>query len=349
MTKAKKFLIGYVLILLSIAFPSGCSILLFNALVDKYPHKTSFIALFILINIVFVSLLYSILDYIRRKRTVDRPTEIILDATKKITRGDFTVHIEPLHEYGKYDEFDCIIANVNDMASELKKSEVLKTDFVANVSHEIKTPLSIICNYATLLQNKSLSSEQVVEYSQNLFGASQRLSNLVSNILKLNKLDNQAIETNKENLRLDNIVCDCLIQFEDLFEKKNIALECDITENITYTADKTYIEIAINNLISNAVKFTNENGNISVFLKQDSNYIIFGVRDDGIGMDENTGAHIFDKFYQGDSSRLQEGNGLGLALVKKVIDNMGGKITVESELGKGSLFTIFLNKSDEDV
>ena len=166
-----------------------------------------------------------------------------------------------------------------------------------------------------------------------------RVTNLVSNILKLNKLEHQQLNFEKKEFDLSELIREIIIGNESLIEKKNLNLDLDI-DDITITNDSFLFEILANNLISNAIKFTNKDGNIFVSLKRGKDAIIFTVKDDGIGMDKDTGEKIFDKFYQGDTSHSKSGNGLGLALVKKVIDNVGGEITVKSELNCGSEFIV---------
>ncbi len=273
---------------------------------------------------------------------VDSPTEQILNATEKIASGNFDVKLRPNHTYDKFDQYDVIIQNINLMAEELRKNEVLKADFISNVSHEIKTPLSIIQNYATALQNKNLDDATREKYSQILVSTSKKLSNLISNILKLNKLENNGI-IDQEEVDLGELLRECILSFESLFERKKLELKCDIND-IKIVTSASYLEIVFNNLISNAIKFTEPGGTITISLKQNADHVTVKVGDTGCGIDSETGKHIFDKFFQGDTSHSSEGNGLGLALVKKVIENLGGEIYVESEVGKGSTFTINLRQ-----
>ena len=227
------------------------------------------------------------------------------------------------------------------MAAELQKNEVLKTDFISNVSHEIKTPLAVIQNYATLLQDGTLDSETRSNYAKTLISASNRITDLITNILKLNKLENQEIQEKHEAFNLTSALGESVLSFESWIEKKNIELNCEFDDVVIFSS-KSLLEIVWNNLISNAIKFTPEGGKIDVFLKRIDKNVQVKVVDTGCGMTSETGAKIFEKFYQGDTSHSTQGNGLGLALVKKVIDILGGEISVQSELGKGSTFTILL-------
>ncbi|MCM1439056.1 MAG: HAMP domain-containing histidine kinase [Roseburia sp.] len=293
--------------------------------------------------VVLLAALCTAVDILRRKFTVKAPVDRILDATERIARGDFSVRLEIKHRVNDYDEFDYIAENLNKMAAELDKNEVLKSDFISNISHEIKTPLAVIRNYAEALKSDNLSSEERRGYADTLCAASERLTGLTVNILKLNKLENQQLTPEFSEVRLDVMLADCVLGFEDAIEKKNIILDCDLAE-ISLVTSPSYLEIVWNNLLSNAVKFTPEGGKISVSLSEEEGKAAVTVRDTGCGISPETGGRIFDKFYQGDTSHSGEGNGLGLALVKKVIDVLGGEIYVESETGKGSAFTVKLRK-----
>ena len=298
-------------------------------------------ALVLLLVTAFLSLLWTLADLVRRKIMIDKPVQQILDATERIAQGNFTVRLTPLHPYPKYDEFDCIIENLNVLTEELGKSEILKTDFIANVSHELKTPLSVIQNYATALQTENLDKQTRKQYAKTLLSASKRLTDLVTNILKLNKLEHEKLKPAYTRYNLTEQLAQTILSFEDLLERKRITLSCDL-EELELTSDPALLEIVWNNLLSNAVKFTDEGGAIQLSLYKRKEQTVVTVSDSGCGIPPETGKRIFDKFYQGDTSHASEGNGLGLALVKRVIDILGGEITIVSELHKGSTFTVAL-------
>jgi signal transduction histidine kinase len=276
----------------------------------------------------------------------NRPMRLISEAARKISKGDFSVRIAPLRKDGKKDFVEVMFDDFNTMAEELESIETLKSDFIANVSHEIKTPLSVIQGYAAALQSDSLSVDERREYAKTIVEASQKLSTLISNILKLNKLENQEILPESHPYDLSEQLRCCALAFEEFWERKNITFTADLDE-LNVSHDEAMLELVWNNLLSNAIKFTNTGGNILLTLKARDDiapgiYAQVAVQDSGCGMDEETKKHIFDKFYQGDTSHSQEGNGLGLALVKKVIELQGGSIAVESAIGQGSTFTVSL-------
>lgn len=289
-------------------------------------------------------MIFTLIDSFRRKYTVERPLKRILSATDKWTQGDFSERIDAFHRLGAGNEFDIIIKDLNKMAGELSGIETLRTDFIANVSHELKTPLAVIQNYATMLQNPKLTEERRIDYAKTITEASRRFSELVTNILKMNKLENQQIYPETKNYNLSEQLTECLLNFEDAWEKKNLDLEVNIDEDVIIRADEELLTLVWNNLFSNAIKFTDDGGKISVGLKVENGYAVAKISDTGCGMTAEVGERIFEKFYQGDNSHSMQGNGLGLSLVKRVIDIMNGEISVESTLGQGSTFTVKLHE-----
>jgi signal transduction histidine kinase len=296
------------------------------------------------INVVFLSLAFTVVDWIGRQLTVVRPVKRIIGAAKKITDGDFSVRISPTDTHFSQEEFNEIADCLNKMAEELSGTETLRTDFIANVSHELKTPLAVIQNYATILSQKNLSEEERLEYSKAISDASRRLNDLITNILKLNKLENQQIAPVFECFDLGEQVSECLLMFEDAWEKKELDIDVDIEDGILVRSDKEMMSLVWNNLFSNAIKFTENGGKVSLSLSSDAEFATVRISDTGCGISTDVGMHIFDKFYQGDTSHTTEGNGLGLALVKRVIDITGNNISVESEIGKGTAFTVQMRR-----
>lgn len=336
-------MLGFILFFLTMAGSSSCTVMVFQAVNKASNGNLTQIIFAVLGNILVWTVICVSIDIVRRKLMVDKPTQKILVATSEIAKGNFDIKLDITHRHSKFDAYDIIMENINKMAEELGKNEVLKTDFVSNVSHEIKTPLSIIQNYSMLLQNNKLTKEERDKYLKEMVVATKRLSNLITNILKLNKLENQKLDFELEKFNLGEELRLCVLQVEELLEKKNITIDCDI-EDIQVVSAKELLQLVWNNLLSNAIKFTENAGTISVNVYQEKKYAVVKVSDTGCGMTSDVGKHIFDKFYQGDTSRASDGNGLGLALVKRVIDILGGKIYVESELGKGSTFIVKLNK-----
>jgi signal transduction histidine kinase len=205
----------------------------------------------------------------------------------------------------------------------------------------------VIQGYAAALREDSLTAEERKEYAGTIVESTQKLTTLISNILKLNKLENQEIMPEAKNFDLGEQLRRCALAFEERWERKNIIFDADLEEGISLYGDENMLEIAWNNLISNAVKFTPDGGSIQITLKMEKSAsqkerAVVTVSDSGCGMDGQTIMRIFDKFYQGDTSHAQEGNGLGLALARRAVELSGGTITVESDPGKGSAFRVCL-------
>ena len=296
-------------------------------------------------NVALLSLIFTIMDTLRRKVTVERPVKRITDAAEKIIQGDFSVRVKPQSKFGTDETFNRIIDCFNKMAEELGSVETLRTDFIANVSHEMKTPLAVMQNYGTLLQAPDLSDEKRMEYAKGVTDGSRRMADMMTNILKLNRLENQQIYPQVSEFDLGEQLCECLLQYENVWEKANIEIETDIAEDVKVKADAELLGHVWNNLFSNAFKFTPSGGTVTVSLTATDHHAIVKVTDTGCGMTPEVGAHIFEKFYQGDTSHSVQGNGLGLALVKRVIDIMQGEIGVESAVGKGSTFTVRIGRA----
>lgn len=273
---------------------------------------------------------------------MDKPIKKINNGLNQIMSGEFNTKIEKLRPIENINHLNSIIDQINKMSSELASVETLKTDFISNVSHELKTPLTIIGNYGTLLQSEDLDDEQRLEYARAITSTTHRLADLITNVLRLNKLENQQIYPDMKKYNLSEQLCECLLQFENIWEEKNIDMKTNIEDDVFIYADNELLSLVWNNLISNALKFTDENGLVSVELKIEEEYVVITIKDTGCGMSAETGKHIFDRFYQGDTSHAIQGNGLGLALVKRVIDVVNGEIFVQSELGIGSKFEIRL-------
>jgi signal transduction histidine kinase len=293
--------------------------------------------------IVFAfSLVGAFLIGIVKRVYFDKPIRTIADAAQKVADGDFSVRISPHRKDGKIDHVEALIEDFNTMTEELGTIETLKTDFITNVSHEIKAPLSVIQSYATAMQGDNLSAEERREYGKTIVEASKKLTELVTNILKVNKLENQEIVPLSEPYALDEQLRECVLNYEELWDNKNIAFEGDGIDEVYVGCDRTLLELVWNNLISNAIKFTNEGGTITLALRKENDHAIVSIRDTGCGMSAETTERVFDKFYQGDTSHAAEGNGLGLTLVKKVMSLIDGEISVESCVNEGTTVTVKL-------
>lgn len=265
-----------------------------------------------------------------------RPIRDLSKATIRISKGDFSVRVKR----SKNPELDKLAENFNIMAEELDKMDTLSNDFIRNVSHEFKTPVTSICGFAELLKQSGLTPQQK-DYADIIDTEARRLSKLTSNILSLSKLENQNIVTEKTTFFVDEQLRQCILLMEKKWTEKKLDLEVNLQKS-KYYGNKLLTEHIWINLLDNAIKYTPDGGNITVSCFTDGSSIFVSVKDNGIGMSDEVKERIFDKFYQGDRSHSQEGNGLGLAITKRIIDICGGSITVKSRPGGGSEFTVAL-------
>lgn len=273
-----------------------------------------------------------------------RPLELILEisrATQEVAKGNFNIE---LNENIPAVEIREMAHNFNVMARELAGTEILRNDFIENVSHEFKTPLSAIEGYATLLQRKGLSEEKRTEYTQRILFNTRRLSTLTGNILLLSRLEHQEIEIQKEWFSLDEQLREVLLLLEPQWSEKQLELDIEL-ESADCCANRDLLAQVWQNLLSNAIKFGPQNGSIRVFLQKRDTDIQVLISDNGIGMGQEVLQRIYEKFYQGDTSHKTAGNGLGLPLAKKIVDLHGGTIEVTSEEGAGTTFIVTLRNS----
>lgn len=312
-------------------------LLVYNKVKD---NDINYISLVVVLYQFAASAISSILVYIIRARIYSRNLQNICRAAQRVAAGDYGVRLEVYKDKIFKTEIDILKEDFNTMVEELTSIDRLRDDFVADVSHEIKTPLSIIQGYAELINTPGISETKKHEYIGLLTEAINNLTGLVSNVLKLNKIENQGI-VQKEKYSLDEQLRTCVLSFMDKIEEKNISLDIALDE-VNVKSDKALLEIVWNNLLSNAVKFTDNGGKIAVRLKKEGKDVTVEVADTGCGMTPEGCKRAFEKFYQCDSSHSQSGNGLGLALVRQVLNKLNGDISLHSKPGSGSVFTVRL-------
>lgn len=263
-------------------------------------------------------------------------------ATDQVSKGNFKIQI-PLTTDENINSF---ILNFNKMVRELNSMETLKEDFISNVSHEFKTPLSVIQSYSKALRDPNLDDATRKQYEEVLDNNIKKLTNLTSNILSLSRLEHQEIVLDKKEYLLDEQIRQTILDLEPEWSKKNIDLKLNLHKT-KYYGSENLINQVWQNIINNAIKFSNTDGKISISISKQESDIIVTISDNGIGMSEDTINKIFDKFYQGDKSHSMEGNGLGLALVKRILNICNGEISVSSKENEGSTFVVTLHTNDE--
>lgn len=295
----------------------------------------------LLISIVIVSVVVGTVLSTKIGQRGIRPIIELKDATKEIANGNYNIRII---EYSRMEELREMAQNFNAMAVELGNTEIMRNDFVENVSHEFKTPIATIEGYVTILQKNGLTEAQRKEYLDKIAKSAARLSNLSENILLLSQIENQEIGIVKETYDITEQIRESILLLEKEWEKKELELDIDL-EEIQYYGNKELMGHVWQNLINNAIKFSYEKGQIEIHLHRREDRILFTLRDNGIGMKEEVQKRIFERFYQEDRARATKGNGLGLALVKRILYLHTGVVRVNSEEEKGSTFEVELRMS----
>ncbi len=286
---------------------------------------------------IFVALIINSLTI----KTVIKPIKAVSDAMQQVTRGNFDIQLEVVGN----DEISVLQRNFNTMTDGLKQNEEMSKNFASIVSHEYKTPIAAITGYAQLLYNGGLEEEEEKQYIKTILEQSKRLSNLSVNMLQLARLDSNTVGMSKEMFSLDEQIRNVIVNMENLWEQKNIEMDINLDKAQVYCNSQMLYHVW-ENLLSNAIKFTPENGKITVTCQVSDNYAVVKVADTGCGISPEDIPHIFERFYKSDSEVNVDGNGLGLAITQKIIQLSGGKVSVESEAGKGSLFTVTLPAFD---
>lgn len=296
------------------------------------------------IRVLLISILSGAAIAVGLSKIFVSPMMKLGDAMRKVAGGDFSVRLDCTSKIRDVRE---VYGSFNTMVKELGNTETLQTDFVSNVSHEFKTPINAIEGYASLLQDSQLTDEQKNAYIDKIIFNTRRLSDLVGNILLLSKVNNQTISLKASTFRLDEQVRQSILALESKWEKKEIEFDIDLDE-IEYTGYENLLSHVWLNLIDNAVKFSPQNGQIRIRLKQLDGSVTFSIWDNGLPIPEADIDRIFNKFYQGDNSHASEGNGLGLALVRKIVAAAHGTINVTSSEDAGTEFVVALPNSSSD-
>ncbi len=306
---------------------------------DKMLWLSSYVPL--LIQIIIICLAVALITTNLAFKTIFDPIEKLHKGIQKVAGGDYTVQIDAK---SPVKEIQDIIDGFNLMTKELSSTEILQTDFISNVSHEIKTPINAIEGYATLLQGTDNVDDAENVYIEKILFNTKRLSNLVRDILLLSKVENQSIGVKREQYALDEQIREAIVALETKWESKEIEFDV-VLDDITYTGTKSIIYQIWSNLIGNAIKFSPQGGVIKMRLFEENGSIIYYIENACPPLSEEEMKHIFDKFYQADTSRKLEGNGLGLALVKGILSKTGGDIKVKNIEG-GCRFTVMLKPAE---
>ena len=329
-------LVLFVLVILAISL--GVSVLIVYILIRvEVIHDLASTRFTLILSMVVISLATGTgLAFFAGRRFL-LPIRKLAEATKEIASGNFDIQLMP----SRVKEIDQLTLSFNEMASELAGIELLRTDFVSNISHEFKTPISSIKGFAKRLEKDSLTDEQRKEYLEIIISESERLTKLSNNILMLTRLESTEKFTARNVFSLDEQIRRTLLLLEQQFKKKQLTVNIDL-EEVNITANEEILNNLWINLMDNAIKFCPAGGLIDVALSTEEEKVIVSIFNSGEGIDEETKKHLFEKFYQGDRSRSTEGNGLGLSLVKRILELENGEITVTSSPKEGACFTVSL-------
>ena len=336
----KSFRVELTMVIFSLMFmTSAITVVLYVLLIILFPALRTFNSVLTITSSLIACTLIGTVAAAIFTKWVLLPMNEMIHATKRISKGDFKVKIQ--ETFDEHSDFGILQRSFNHMASELDGIEMFRNDFINNFSHEFKTPIVSIQGFAHQLKAGGLTPEEEREYIRIIADESDRLAKMSTNILLLSKLENQAIVTDKSEFWLDEQLRTCLVLLEKQWGPKNIELNLELDE-VKYYFNENMLSQVWLNLFGNAIKFTPEGGTVTCALFADSQTVTIKINDTGIGMNEDTVRHIFDKFYQGDTSHTGDGNGIGLNIVSRILYLCGGSIKVESESGKGSTFIVTL-------
>ena len=336
----KSFRVELTMVIFSLMFmTSAITVVLYVLLIILFPALRTFNSVLTITSSLIACTLIGTVAAAIFTKWVLLPMNEMIHATKRISKGDFKVKIQ--ETFDEHSDFGILQRSFNHMASELDGIEMFRNDFINNFSHEFKTPIVSIQGFAHQLKAGGLTAEEEREYIRIIADEADRLAKMSTNILLLSKLENQAIVTDKSEFWLDEQLRTCLVLLEKQWGPKNIELNLELDE-VKYYFNENMLSQVWLNLFGNAIKFTPEGGTVTCALFADSQTVTIKINDTGIGMNEDTVRHIFDKFYQGDTSHTGDGNGIGLNIVSRILYLCGGSIKVESESGKGSTFIVTL-------
>lgn len=292
---------------------------------------------FLTLGIMIAGIVVGSIAILYSSRSIVKPIKELSKAARSITEGNFKVKLE----IDGRDEIAELANDFNRMTYAIESTEKLRKEFISNVSHEFKTPATSIKGFASLIKQGGLSNEQVKEYCDIIIEESDRLSVLARDLLMLAEYETEVISEDQRTFDIAEQLRRAVLALEPLWKKKHIEIILDLQTTNVHTNDKVLYQVWIN-LISNAIKFSHENSKIDIRLRQELNHAHVTIQDYGIGMDQEEMNRIFERFYQADTSRGLEGNGLGLVIAKTIVDKMNGTIEVKSTKGEGSTFIVAL-------
>lgn len=332
-------LVGFVFIIMMFSVLFICIVAFVMAKLNVFPFSNEPRIFKLIIALLIMSIFVgTILAALFSNKSLN-PIRRLISAIHEVANGNFDVRVE----LDGPDEVQELAVSFNKMAQELSSIETLRNDFINNFSHEFKTPIVSILGFAKLLKKENLDTNEYNEYIDIIISESERLTNLSNSVLNLSKVENQRIVTEKKQISLDEQIRRIILLLEPKWSKKSIEINVEL-DSVTINSSEELLQQMWINLLDNAIKFTSEGGKINITLMDVEDVVVYKISDNGCGMNEDTKLHLFDKFYQGDESHSKEGNGLGLSLVKRIVELCNGTIKVKSKFGMGTTFTITIPK-----
>ncbi len=301
-------------------------------IVTEYTHAS--MGIFSLISLILCAVIGSLLLFLALNR-ITKPIIHISNCAQKVASGDFSARV---NHSGK-DEIGTLSANFNSMVDGLSKMEYLRKDFMSSVSHEFKTPIAAIQGFAELICDDNLTTAERLEYSRILKEETTRLSKLCSNMLRLSGLDSGTVALRPTHFALDEQLRKVIVLLADLWLEKDLTIDTDL-KKIDFYGDEELLHQVWLNLLDNAIKFSGKSGIVSVSCIKSSDLVVICINNMGKIIDEQNKQRVFEKFYQCDKSHSQSGNGLGLSIVKRIVDISGGEISFESNAQNGTTFEV---------
>lgn len=340
-----KYLLLYLLFFLLVSIIITSTIVIFGVSFEftLAPKDAAYGAILTVLMVVVISLFILIVYILIQHFAVNVPIKRIRDYLQHVSEGNFDTKLEKGIAIFGISQFNSMIEDINTTVDELQNIQTLRTDFINNISHEAKTPISVILNYSKLLEDENISDDLRIKFSKKINSAADDLDSLVMTALNLNRIEHQKIFPNHECFDLSEHLVQSIFAYETKFEDKNINLETHFDEGIVIDTDKALLQLVWNNLISNAIKFSKEGGTVRIEVHKFDDVATVSVSDNGRGISEEDKPHIFDKYFRSERVSDVRGNGLGLALVKNITDALEMNISFNSELGVGTTFVVSIN------
>jgi len=305
---------------------------------DNLYYMGTWSVLLLVVTFFFASVVIGLLVFYRFSELFLDPMKELAVALKEVEKGNYNVEVSTNVQNR---ELRSAMKQFNRMAKEISSVEMLKKDFISYFSHEFKTPITSIHGFSKQMKDHQLDPEKQIEYADIIYTESERLINMSSNVLMLTKLEHQTKLVDKNTFQVDEQIRRSLLVLEKKWTAKDLELDLDLDEVSVHSSEELMAQIWLN-VIGNAIHYSNDGGIISITAKYDGDFVKVRICDSGMGMPDKVRERIFEKFYRGEGVAAKNGNGLGMAIVKRIIDLCEGKIIIKSQKGKGTTVVVYL-------